>query len=308
MAVETRCDGLPVRRKRGPLRFFERNPSELRSANVSSSEAPYRFENAGGCAVITFLPAMNEAPWADIEKIGTDLVGRLEPMRNPRFMVDLTQMNHMGSAMVALIVRLWKSIKDRGGKMVVVNRNEMVFEVLRLASLHKVWTIVDSRESGMRELGVSGGLPRGEGAAGSGGLVLPILAVLAMGGAVAGLALIMAKTPIVSTNIALAIEFVFAVLGLIVGTILVIQHTGARRGVGIAVVAVCAISVLVGILWMPDSAVAAPPAEPSTAAPVQPVAPAPNPAAPVAPAPATGAPAASEDDEGPRIGGRSRRE
>ncbi len=121
---------------------------------MSSGESYYRFETADGCLIITLLPELNDKQWADIEKVGTEIVDRLSNAQSPRFIVDLTPLSYMGSAMVALIVRLYKTVNGRNGQMVVVNQHELVFEVLKLAGLTKLWTIVDSREKAFAALGV----------------------------------------------------------------------------------------------------------------------------------------------------------
>ncbi len=120
---------------------------------MTSSGTPYRFDKADGYAVVSLEPDLNNAQWSDIEKIGTDLLGQLGSLNSRAMLVDLSSLNYMGSAMVALIVRLWKSVKEDDGRMVVVNTDPNVFEVLKLAGLHKVWTVVETKEQGIKALG-----------------------------------------------------------------------------------------------------------------------------------------------------------
>lgn len=104
---------------------------------------------------MALLPALNEVPWSDIEAIGGEVLARLEEAPSPKTLVDLTPLNYMGSAQVALVVRIFKAVKDRGGQMIVANSDPMVREVLTLAGLDKIWTIVISREAGLLQLGAS---------------------------------------------------------------------------------------------------------------------------------------------------------
>lgn len=210
-------------------------------------ESPYRFEQADGCSVISLLPELNEAQWSDIEKVGNELLSRLNSAPTPKFLVDLSALNYMGSAMVALIVRLWKAAKERGGDMVVVNRHELVFEVLKLAGLTKLWNIVDSREKGLAELGVSSrvfgsGPQRGPG--------LVILGMIGIIGAAVGLWLQLSSEPVgMGAKIAKAIEFGFAALGLVAGTMMLTREgSGARKNIGIFVLVASVAVVLAGIL------------------------------------------------------------
>ncbi|MFO1093609.1 MAG: hypothetical protein U0992_09890 [Planctomycetaceae bacterium] len=94
----------------------------------------------------------------------------------------MSRLEYMGSALVALVVRVWKAVQNGGGKVVVVCGGGMPQEVLRLAGLDKVWTIVTTYEDGLRKLGISGpsggsSFDRG-GMAGDAATGFPLLAVL----------------------------------------------------------------------------------------------------------------------------------
>jgi anti-anti-sigma factor len=223
---------------------------------VSAGESYYRFESADGCLIITLLPVLNDKQWADIEKVGTEIVERLSAAQSPRFIVDLTPLSYMGSAMVALIVRLYKAVNGRNGQMVVVNQHELVFEVLKLAGLTKLWTIVKNRDEAYATLGVRRRAASVEGAAGNGGNGILIAGVLGTVGAIVGLALLFAPHPPVPHKVALLIDVGFAALGMIVGTMMLVNQSGTRRNVGIVFLAICVIAVLGGIVVSPDQSAA----------------------------------------------------
>lgn len=135
------------------------------------SSETFQFEVEQNRAIVTLLPGLNEVPWADIERVGTEVLSRLHTLSSPALVVDLCQLNYMGSAQVALVVRMFKTVKERKGKMVVANRDPMVLEVLQLAGLTKVWTMADSRESAVKMVGGSFRefTPHREGGGGGGG-------------------------------------------------------------------------------------------------------------------------------------------
>jgi len=223
---------------------------------VSSGESYYRFETSDGCLIITLLPELNDKQWADIEKVGTEIVDRLSTAQAPRFIVDLTLLSYMGSAMVALIVRLYKSVNGRSGQMVVVNQHELVLEVLKLAGLTKLWTIVDTRDKAFAALGIKRRAASAQGSTSNGGNGILVAGVIGTLGAIVGLALQFSKQDLVSHKIALLIDVGFAALGMIVGTMMLVNQTGARRNVGIAFLAICLIAVLGGIVVSPDQSTA----------------------------------------------------
>jgi anti-anti-sigma factor len=245
---------------------------------VSVGETYYQFETVNGCLTITLLPELNDKQWADIERVGTEIVERISAAPSPKVLVDLTSLSYMGSAMVALIVRLYKTVNSRGGKMVVVNQHELVFEVLKLAGLTKLWTIVGTRAEAFSSMGVKATpVSSATGALPSGGMGLVAAGVIGTVGTLVGLALQFSANPIVPQKIALLIEIAFAFVGLGAGMFL-LNQAGGRRNLGIAFLAICVLAVLGGIVAAPPEAGAKgpaagansknPPAEPAAAAPV----------------------------------------
>ncbi|MDA1015768.1 MAG: STAS domain-containing protein [Planctomycetota bacterium] len=122
---------------------------------MTESSDQYTFEPADGYAIVTLHPSLHEARWAAIETVGTEFIEKFAGQELKSVVVDLGQLPFMGSSLVALLVRIWKAAQATKGQMVVVNANEMVLEVLTLAGLTSVWTIRDTREEGIHELGFS---------------------------------------------------------------------------------------------------------------------------------------------------------
>lgn len=140
-------------------------------------ETTCRFEELdGGALAVGLRPELNEVPWTDIERIGSGIVGRVATRERPHVLVDLSDLNHMGSAMVALVVRIWKAVTEKGGRMVVVNRNDLVGEVLTISGLAGKWTIVPTRDEALASFGTP---PRSRAGRNSGaGTALTIAAAL----------------------------------------------------------------------------------------------------------------------------------
>ena len=216
---------------------------------MSTSESPYRFESSEGYSVISLQPELNDAQWADFERIGTEILEKLNTMQTPAFLIDLSSLSYMGSAMVALIVRVWKSIKERNGRMVVVNQHDMVYEVMKLAGLHTVWTIVETRDEAIRALGVR---TKTGGGGDQQGIALTALGLVAILGAAVGLYLLMSPTEIVQGKIALVIVFVAGIAGVIAGMVSVMKESGWQQKFGMFVIVASVLIGVTGILNFPD--------------------------------------------------------
>lgn len=190
---------------------------------MAANHPTFHFENSAGYSVVTLHPSLNDAQWASIEGIGTEIIGRLSGTPHPGLIVDLSSLNYMGSAMVALVVRLWKAVNERRGRMAVVNKHDMVLEVLRLAGLASVWTIVPDRPAAVEALGGANYKP----GTGSKGLVFSATALVA---AIA--ALVLAGLPLAGVKLDPAEVFRLSALGAVaVG--LILGTLGAAVGAGV---------------------------------------------------------------------------
>jgi len=123
---------------------------------VAQIESSFELLQDGNVSVLVLLPELNNVQWGDIDAIGTEVLNSMSTQKNPYIIVDLSPLSYMGSAMVALIVRVWKAAQAKDGKISVVCPHDGVKEVLKLASLDKVWSIVNTREEARSALGLRG--------------------------------------------------------------------------------------------------------------------------------------------------------
>jgi anti-anti-sigma factor len=67
--------------------------------------------------------------------------------------VDLGQSRFLGTAMLGAIVKLWKRVSERGGKLVLCEVANTIEDVLRCTKLHTVWPIYASRHDALLAVG-----------------------------------------------------------------------------------------------------------------------------------------------------------
>ncbi|MGQ0636015.1 MAG: STAS domain-containing protein [Planctomycetaceae bacterium] len=63
--------------------------------------------------------------------------------------LDLAHDDYLGTAMVGAIVRLWKRVAMRGGRLALCNLSDTVHQVLRVTKLHAVWPIYATRDEAL---------------------------------------------------------------------------------------------------------------------------------------------------------------
>lgn len=209
----------------GPHRRLTRE-----TADRMTESPAYQFQTGKRFAVVEFFQPMATCRWSEIEQIGDELKSEIGELSNPVFLLDLSRLEFMGSSVVALIVRLWKSTQERGGGMVVVNSNAMIKEVLDIAGLTRVWTIVDSRDQAEKMLSnppyYSGGQNRTA-------YLLAVLGWVSAAGAAFGTAVIQRGLDVVDAETAQLIILGSGGAAAVCGLISLLSARGAWRLLGL---------------------------------------------------------------------------
>ena len=197
-----------------------------------SIEGPYRFSSASDYAVVSLLPALNDAQWSEIEQVGGDVLQQLDNSEKP-LVVDLTELTYMGSSMVALIIRLWKNYANSdSSRFAVVNTDETVREVLTLSGLANVWSIVTSREEAESSLGIAQNRAKESQTS-----MLTVVGCLAA--TIAVLAVVMGKTGRIDSPIIPFVQFGGAGFGMLAGLLSTIKEEGVSRAAGVLLLVAC---------------------------------------------------------------------
>lgn len=220
-----------------------------------SPETTCRFEELDrGILAVTLRPELNEIPWTDIERIGAGIVGRVAGRDRPRVIIDLTELSHMGSAMVALVVRVWKAVSEKNGKMIVVNQNDFVGEVLDVSGLADKWTIVGSRDQAQQSFSGGGSAPStvipGETKA---GVVLSILSGVFLLLALLGLADLYREGAVASSlgqAAAFWIAVGCAVVAAVIGVLAVLRTFGNLKLVAVVLTTLSVVTALASFLFV----------------------------------------------------------
>jgi len=111
------------------------------------------LEEQGRKLIFKLRRELVNVEWDSISQVGSQMLEELKERSKPQVMIDLSQLEHMGSSMVALLVRVWKKVESKGGDVSFLSTNEGINQVLDLAGLANVWTICDNREDALDHLG-----------------------------------------------------------------------------------------------------------------------------------------------------------
>lgn len=205
---------------------------------LSATTDHYEITSDAKSTTIRLQPVIGNAAWGDIEQVSTELLESVNQKKASAWLVDLSQLEFMGSALVALLVRIWKAVQAGGGKVVVVCGEGMPREVIRLAGLDRVWMLSETVEDGYKTLGVRPPVPaEGAGAqpasapAADGFPILGVLSFVAAFAAGVALALVLGRAEI-EQNLAQLGMFGGAGIAVALGLLSFHKETSWGRGLG----------------------------------------------------------------------------
>lgn len=121
---------------------------------MDSLESPYHFQSHPTHGVVLLNPLINEGQWGTVTEVGNEILAHLEALPVQAVVVDLTRLKYIGSPQLSLLVRVWKSLKHRQGRMAVECPHEVVRDVLMTAGMNSLWGIVATRDAALEAIGV----------------------------------------------------------------------------------------------------------------------------------------------------------
>jgi anti-anti-sigma factor len=122
---------------------------------LADNSPPYEIIVEPKLITVVFRPEIQSLPWGDLVSCGTEFEQELENRSRPHCLFDLSELDYMGSALVALIVRMWKGVQAKNGQMVIVCDHPVVLEVITLSGLKKVWDVAADHAEAFKILGIS---------------------------------------------------------------------------------------------------------------------------------------------------------
>src|SRR5262245_47655279 len=78
-----------------------------------------------------------------------DAVGKDD---GPLVLIDLTKTTFIGSSFVGVLIRAWKRVRQRHGRMALCGVNDVCGDVLKVTKLDSIWEIYDTRDEARRAL------------------------------------------------------------------------------------------------------------------------------------------------------------
>ena len=111
----------------------------------------FTTNEANGVLIIAFEPT-DEANY-DWQSTQRDWLYKLiESREDPRFAVDLNEVNYLASSEIGFLVTIKRRIDRQKGKVVFFGISPYIHDIFRTMNLHRVLDIVESRNDALGKL------------------------------------------------------------------------------------------------------------------------------------------------------------
>lgn len=112
----------------------------------------FTIERRGGVTIFVASPQLEQIDFALHDEAAEILLAPLAGDDDPQVVVDLSDVNFFGSMFMAILLRCFKVVEERGGMMVLCGLSPRAKELLHLTSLDQVWPIYGTRREAIEAL------------------------------------------------------------------------------------------------------------------------------------------------------------
>jgi anti-anti-sigma factor len=105
----------------------------------------YRVSHEGDLHTIELALPLIVDP-VEFDRLNDAIATAVERDASQRWVLDLSGVEYVGSALLGLLVNLRQRIKSNGGRLVLCGLSEQVLKALRTCSLHNLFTVSQTRQ------------------------------------------------------------------------------------------------------------------------------------------------------------------
>ena len=86
---------------------------------------------------------------SDFDHLNESLLGMISES-SKKWMIDLTQVSYMGSAMLGMMVNLRQQVKNSKGQMVLFGMSQRLADIFRTCCMERLFTIARTKNEALR--------------------------------------------------------------------------------------------------------------------------------------------------------------
>jgi len=125
--------------------------TSLAQSGEEPGPRPYVVEHRGRTAIVTIHGNLGEFAFEHLESAAATEVAKFLSKRETRnIVIDLQDTQYFGSSALSFLIRLWKAVISRGGRMAVCQASDFEREILTRMRLDSLWTLCETLEEALQ--------------------------------------------------------------------------------------------------------------------------------------------------------------
>lgn len=88
----------------------------------------------------------------ELQQLETDIVGHVQSAEHPRLVFDFSETSYISSSFVEVVMRGWKRLQEKNGRMALCCLNPNCATVLKVCRLDRIWDIRDTYEDALESV------------------------------------------------------------------------------------------------------------------------------------------------------------
>jgi anti-anti-sigma factor len=110
------------------------------------------IEKSGNTLIVTPLRDPDELTFDELEGDGKETFELLMKGEAKNIVVDCERIDHCCSTALGFFVKLWKRVRDMGGRMAFCNMSTHMRCIIELTHLEQLWVLCKTREEALAEV------------------------------------------------------------------------------------------------------------------------------------------------------------
>jgi anti-anti-sigma factor len=109
-----------------------------------------RFQSTADANIIELrFPETLEA--VEFDELNTSMLALLNGQSKKKWIIDLSAVSYMGSAMLGLLVNMRQKIKAEGGRLLLCGLSKPLMTIFKTCCMERLFTIVKDRAAALAE-------------------------------------------------------------------------------------------------------------------------------------------------------------
>lgn len=112
----------------------------------------FTIERHGDIFLIIGSPRLETIEVGHVDSASALVLDSIRAASYPLVLVDLTDVDSFGSPVLAILIRCWKLVSEKGGEMALAGVSPDVRKLLKITKFDTLWAIYKTRDEAMQAL------------------------------------------------------------------------------------------------------------------------------------------------------------